>query len=216
LSQEIGVTKTYIGESNPASLQDMELELRASTLALDSKLQEIIRLKQQREVLIGNLEVGVIVTTATGCVAVVNNMAAELLGTTREKMVGVSLDHMWVSSGLPAVPCSSIRHRDRFLTCYDQVIPASGHQGKEVIRLIKDMTLVRTLQDQLANQQRLAVMGEMIGTIANEIRNPLVVSNYLPRCWARPFKKIPSGKRWRNKSPWWCEALITCCPICWS
>ncbi len=173
LGQEIGVMKTDIRDSNPASLQDMESELRASTLALDSKLQENTRLKQQREMLIGNLEVGVIITTATGCVTVVNNMAAELLGTTREKMLGVSLDHMWISSGVPAVPCSSIRHRDRFLTCYDQVIPTPGHQGKEVIRLIKDMTLVRTLQDQLANQQRLAVMGEMIGTIAHEIRNPL-------------------------------------------
>jgi len=173
VGQDIGVTKTEIRESNPAVSQDLELELQASTLALDSKLQENTRLKQQREVLIGNLEVGVIVTTATGCVTVVNTMAADLLGTTREEMVGLPLDHMWVSRGLPAVPCSSIRHRDRFLTCDDHVIPSPRHRGQEVIRLIKDVTMVKTLQDQLASQQRFAVMGEMIGTIAHEIRNPL-------------------------------------------
>ena len=173
LGQEIGATNIGVREPSHVRPQDLELELRASALALESKLQENARLKQQGEVLIGNLEVGVIVTTATGCVTVANKMAADLLGTTREKLLGVSLDHIWASSGLPAVPCSSIRHRDRFLTCYNQVIPTSRPRGTGVIRIIKDVTMVATLQNQLANQQRLAVMGEMIGTIAHEIRNPL-------------------------------------------
>ncbi len=161
--------KTGIRESS----QDLESEFRATTLALESKLQENARLKQQNEAFMRHCEVGVIVTTETGCVTVVNDMTADLLGIPREKMLGHPLDHLWARTGLPAVPCSSIRHRDRFLTCVDHPIPTSRPGGKEVIRMIKDVTMVRTLQDQLANQQRLAVLGEMIGTIAHEIRNPL-------------------------------------------
>ncbi len=165
--------KPAIRQSSHPSSQDLELELRASTLALESKLQENARLKQQREALIRHLELGVILTSETGCVTAVNEMAADLLGRARERMLGVPLAQLWANWGLPPVPFSSLRHRDRFLTCYDQAIPPPGPRGNEAIRIIKDVTMVTTMQDQFVNQQRLAVMGEMIGTIAHEIRNPL-------------------------------------------
>jgi len=152
---------------------DLELDLRANTLALEAKLQENTRLKQERDALIRNLELGVLVTNSTGKVTAVNEMAEDLLGQSRENILGIPLDKVWFDSELPAVPFSSVRHRDRFLTGYDQVMPPPRARGKEVIRIIKDVTMVRTIQDQIANQQRLAVMGEMIGTIAHEIRNPL-------------------------------------------
>jgi len=151
----------------------MALELRANNLALESKLQENARLKQQREGLIRHLEFGVIMTTSTGLVSAINELAAEILGQPREYVMGLPLEQIWVKSGLPPVPCSSIRHQDRFLTCQDHIIDPLGNQGKEVMRIIKDVTMVKTLQDQLVSQQRLSVMGEMIGTIAHEIRNPL-------------------------------------------
>jgi signal transduction histidine kinase len=87
--------------------------------------------------------------------------------------VGIPLDEIWSRTGLPSVPFSSFQHRGRFLTGYDQILPPPRPRGREVIRIIKDVTMVKTIQDQIANQQRLAVMGEMIGTIAHEIRNPL-------------------------------------------
>lgn len=160
-------------ESSTTVTHDLELELHANTLALEAKLQENTRLKQEREALIRNLELGVLVTNSTGMVTSVNEMAEDLLEQSREHLLGMSLDSIWSGCGLPAVPFSSVRHRDRFLTGYDQVLPPPRPRGKEVVRIIKDVTMVKTIQDQIANQQRLAVMGEMIGTIAHEIRNPL-------------------------------------------
>lgn len=167
------VTKETAGDPGHSPRQDLELELRANTLALESKLQENAQLKRQRETLMGSLDLGVIVTNSKGCISAVNETMMELLGRTRETMLGLPLIQMWESMGLPAVPFSSVRYRDRFLTCYDHLpVPRKSPQ-QEVIRIVKDVTLLTTLQDQLANQQRLAVMGEMIGTIAHEIRNPL-------------------------------------------
>lgn len=160
------------GETHPEA-HDLELDLRANTLALEAKLKENTLLKQEREALIRNLELGVLVTNSMGKVTAVNEMAEDLLGKSRENILGFPLDKVWFDSELPAVPFSSIRHHDRFLTGYDQIMPPPRAKGKEGIRIIKDVTMVRTIQDQIANQQRLAVMGEMIGTIAHEIRNPL-------------------------------------------
>lgn len=164
---------TGIQESNHSLPCDVESELRVTTLALESKLQEITRLKQQSEAFIRHVACGVIITDATGCVTAVNDMAANLLGLLRDNILGHPLDYVWARTGLPAVPCSSIRHGDCFLTCADHAVSPSRGGGKERMRMINDVTLVKTLHDQLANQQRLAVLGEMIGTIAHEIRNPL-------------------------------------------
>ncbi len=160
-------------ESTMTVSHDLELDLRANTLALEAKLQENTKLKQEREALIRNLELGVLVTNATGKVTAVNEMAEDLLGQPREHLLGVPLDGIWSECGLPTVPFSSVRYQERFLTGYDQVLPPPRPRGKVAIRIIKDVTILRTIQDQIANQQRLAVMGEMIGTIAHEIRNPL-------------------------------------------
>ncbi len=159
--------------STPTVTHDLESELHANALALEAKLQENTRLKQEREALLRNLELGVVVTNSTGKVTAVNEMAEDLLGQSREHILGMVLDEVWSDCGLPAVPFSTVRHRDRFLTGYDQVLPPPRPRGKEVIRIIKDVSIIKTIQDQIANQHRLAVMGEMIGTIAHEIRNPL-------------------------------------------
>ena len=82
LPHDLGDMKTGIRESS----QDLESELRATTLALESKLQENARLTQQNEAFMRHFEVGVIVTTGTGCVTVVNDMTADLLGIPREKV----------------------------------------------------------------------------------------------------------------------------------
>ena len=165
--------KTSTQEGNQISTQNLELELRASGLALESKLQENTRLKQQREALIRHLDIGVIMTTSTGLISTVNDSAAKMLNKTRHQLSGLPLDRVWTASGLPSVPCSAIRHQDRFLTCHDHEIGPANGRGHEIIRVIKDVTMLMNLQGQLASQQRLSVMGEMIGTIAHEIRNPL-------------------------------------------
>lgn len=151
-------------------IRRLDLELKTVNANLTAELQENQSLRQHLERIVESLTVGVLVTDEEGTITVVNRVAEQLIGLPRDSMVGCSLDQIWERSALPPVPFSGIHHQGRVLSCVEGELGAPS-QGR--IRTLQDMTRITYLQDQLARHNRLAALGEMIGRIAHEIRNPL-------------------------------------------
>lgn len=154
-------------------IRDLDRELQAVNLALEVKLQENEGLRKHREMILESLSVGVIVTDSEGRVTLVNRLAEEMIGLSRDVMLHRELDEVWRQSGMPPVPFSSSEHRGRVLFCGEDALSELGRPPCGKIRMIQDITVLTRLKDQLERQKRLAAMGEMIGRIAHEIRNPL-------------------------------------------
>jgi signal transduction histidine kinase len=64
------------------------------------------------------------------------------------------------------------------------------HAGS--VLLIQDVTAVRELEDRLQRRNRLAAMGEMVGRIAHEIRNPLGSIELFASMMRRDLSGLPS------------------------
>ena len=121
----------------------------------------------------GCLPVGVIVVERTGRIELLNQAAREMLGLGKQSLEAHSVRDLWNDLGLPVVPFSNWEHKGRVLASWEQALGDPGKSPRWRVLLFKDITSEACLRDRLARQDRLARMGEKIGRIVHEIRNPL-------------------------------------------
>ncbi|MBI3562464.1 MAG: PAS domain-containing sensor histidine kinase [Gammaproteobacteria bacterium] len=137
----------------------------------DARLRELTAkecLAQRLATLLQVLPGGVVVLDGSGCVQEYNQVAAELLG------LPLSGGHWAQIIQRAFAPRGDDGHevslvdgrRVTIATC-----PMANEPGQ--ILLLTDVTELRHLQDRLAQQQRLAAMGEMAAGLAHQIRTPL-------------------------------------------
>ncbi|HEB86234.1 MAG TPA: PAS domain-containing sensor histidine kinase [Gammaproteobacteria bacterium] len=147
---------------------DLNEELQA---ARDERIQELTekeRLASRLSLLLDVLPGGVIVLDGEGIIRENNPAAEELLG---QPLLGISWSEV---IGRAFAPRCDDGHevsladgrRVNISTC-----PLGTEPGQ--ILLITDVTEMRMLQDRLAQQQRLASMGETAASLAHQIRTPL-------------------------------------------
>ncbi len=132
------------------------------------QLMEKERLARRLQILLDTLPAGVIVTDGDGIIRQCNPLAAGMLG---EDIEG----HAWQQVAQRAIISDNdaLRlHDGRWLSVSTRTL--QGEPGSLV--LLADVTETRALQDKLARQQRLGSLGEMVASLAHQLRTPLATA----------------------------------------
>lgn len=154
-------------------LQQMDLELAQTNASLREHLRETEEMRAHVTAVLESLDTGVIVADSQDVVVRCNHSTEQLLGVSQAQLRGrrvaevleaIRKDH----GEYPLVLPSGVTIA---LTQTDLTDESGGLTGKLV--LIHDVTQIRQLEDRLQRRNRLEAMGQMVGSIAHEIRNPL-------------------------------------------
>ena len=150
-----------------------DLERQTLSIALHTKQKENRQLRQQQIRVFDSLPVGVMFINSVGVIQGVNQAARTLLQLGEGATIPQPIKELWESCGLPPVPFSQCEYRGRVLQVWEEVVGEPGTVSCWTIRLIQDVTQLTQVQQQLKHQKQLATLGEMVGKIAHDIRNPL-------------------------------------------
>lgn len=155
-----------------ARLERMDLELAASNEALRLNLKENEEMRSHLSAILESLTTGVIVADGAEAVIRCNRSAEVLLGVSRNRLFGRSLaavlaEYLPDGGGYPVAPNGIPLSLSRAL------LRNGAGEATGTILLLHDISAVRRLEERLQRRDRLASMGEMVGRIAHEIRNPL-------------------------------------------
>ena len=154
-------------------VRQSDLERQTLSIALETKLAENRQLRQQRTIVFDHLPVGVIFINPVGAIQAVNQAARTMLELGDWTTIQQPVQKLWEACGLPPVPFSKCDYRGRVLQVWDEVVGHPGTVSCCTIRVITDVTEISHLQRQLKHQKQLSTLGEMVGKVAHDIRNPL-------------------------------------------
>jgi two-component system, sensor histidine kinase FlrB len=154
-------------------IERLDVELAASNEALRVKLAENEELRGNLAAVLESLTTGVVVSDASGAIVRCNAAVEALLGLKREQILGRPLQAFLVERGLdpeayPVYTAAGIPVSLSQAALRD----VAGTEAGRIV-LFQDLSTVRRLEERVQRRDRLAAMGEMVGRIAHEIRNPL-------------------------------------------
>ncbi len=154
-------------------LHQMDLELAQTNASLREHLRETEEMRSHVTAVLESLDTGVIVADRRDLVIRCNHSAERLLGVPPHQLIGrtaseilreITQDHGEYPLILPSGAAIALSQTD--------LTEASGALIGKLV-LIHDVTRIRQLEDRLQRRNRLEAMGQMVGCIAHEIRNPL-------------------------------------------
>ncbi len=154
-------------------VEQLDVELADRNEALRMTLEQTELMRSALDTILESLTTGVLVTDREDCIERCNPAAASLLGLDAGEIVGRRLDEFLAAHALTGdrYPLTT---RTGALVSLSTTRPKSdaGHAIGTVV-LVQDITEVHRLEERLHRRDRLASMGEMVGRIAHEVRNPL-------------------------------------------
>jgi two-component system sensor histidine kinase FlrB len=155
-----------------ARVEQMDLELSHSNQALRRQLRENEAMRAHLDGILESLSTGILVLDDAGIVTRSNDPAAHSLGITAAELRGRHAAVILESVGLSL--CDRPQRIGQAVVTITQT-PLKTDSGcrSGSLLLIQDVTRLCQLEERLQRKDRLAAMGEMIGRIAHEIRNPL-------------------------------------------
>jgi signal transduction histidine kinase len=154
-------------------LHEMDLELAETNATLRKHLKETEDMRAHLTAILESLDTGVLVTDPKGTVTRCNAAAEKMLGVPRDCLQGRSSREILEEAHLDRREYPLLLHDGMALSMTQAELndPAGESIGR--LHLFHDVTKVRHLEERLQRRNRLAAMGEMLGCIAHEIRNPL-------------------------------------------
>jgi two-component system, sensor histidine kinase FlrB len=156
-----------------ARVERLDLELATSNEALRVNLKDNEEIKAHLTAILESLTTGVIVAGVGGVIIRCNQAAESLLGVTRDHMLGHLLAQFLDEKHLTTGCYPIVSPTGALLAILRTVLrDAAGRPAGDPV-LLQDISDVRRLEERVQRRDRLAAMGEMVGRIAHEIRNPL-------------------------------------------
>lgn len=155
-----------------ARVEEMDAELAQSNEALRRQLVDNEAMRVRLDGILESLSTGVVVTDEREIITRSNRAAEQLLGASDVELHSRCIPEVLAGRGLTV---SDRPQRIGQSVVSISQVPLRNDSGEDSGRLVllQDITRVYQLEEQLQRKDRLAAMGELIGRIAHEIRNPL-------------------------------------------
>lgn len=154
-----------------AQVANLSRELSAARHERVATLIEKEKLASRLQQILAALPAAVIVLNAQGQVIDCNNHALDFLG---EPLLGEYWQNVVNRSLLP-VPGSPHERRLSDGRSVNITRSCLSNDAEQLI-LLSDVSELRSLQDALARQQHLSAMGEMVASLAHQVRTPLATA----------------------------------------
>lgn len=133
---------------------------------------------------IESIPAGLVTLDAADTVVSVNRKAEEILGNDFKEMNGRSIgevfqncpfDNLQVNSELLEIDSECVHFDGSSVPVRISASKLLDHNGEAIgsVLILKDMSLLRHMEQQLERSRRMAALGKMAAGIAHEIRNPL-------------------------------------------
>ena len=153
-------------------IQSLDLELRTVSIGLQSKFEETLRLRDQKNRLFECLPIGAILVNQDGCIQQVNRAAREIDGLKSLLIEGKSLEQVWRQLNWPPVPFSHLSYCGRNLNCWEEVLGNPGTVPCLTVRFIEE-DWGNPTRSKNVHERHMLAMGERVAKIAHDLRNSL-------------------------------------------
>lgn len=181
-----------------ARVEQMDVELAQSNEALRRQLGHNEAMRVHLDGILESLSTGVLVMDDCGTISRSNRAAETLLGATDAELRNRRAVDVLTGAGLAV--CDRPQRIGQTVVSISQV-PLHNDSGERSGHLIlfQDITRIYQLEEQLHRKERLAAMGELIGRIAHEIRNPLGSVELFASMLQRDLSEHSSAKRYAQQ-----------------
>ncbi|BFU90932.1 MAG: sensor histidine kinase [Nitrospira sp.] len=181
-----------------ARVEQMDLELAQSNEALRRQLGDNEAMRVHLDGILESLSTGVLVVDACETISRSNRAAETLLGATDAELRNRRATDVLAGAGLSV--CDRPQRIGQTVVSISRV-PLRNDSGERSGHLIlfQDITRIYQLEEQLQRKERLAAMGELIGRIAHEIRNPLGSVELFASMLQRDLAERSSAKRYAQQ-----------------
>ncbi|MDO8357339.1 MAG: ATP-binding protein [Nitrospirota bacterium] len=154
-------------------LEQLDVELADRNEALRKNLRVNEELREHLTAIVESLSTGLLVMDEAGTITRCNQAGTQLLGLAHEQIIGRSLATCLKDAHLDGDVYPLTTQQGAAVSLSQRALQTSDGRQAGSLALIQDVTAMRELEDRLQRRNRLAAMGEMVGRIAHEIRNPL-------------------------------------------
>jgi PAS domain S-box-containing protein len=171
-------------------LRQQRSALETTNVELRQRLNELADLKSYTDNILASLTTGIVTVDLDGRVVTLNPAAEMMTGFFAGEVAGRYCTEVFAQTpelgeilmeaiasrvASPSVTATLRRRNGRTLPIEISTAPLKGGDGKDlgVIAAMRDITVVRELEQRLRRSDRLAALGSLAAGLAHEIKNPL-------------------------------------------